>query len=72
MFRIEIFGIDASKVNTEFNTDVETLGDAENVALFQCRTLGKNNKIMLHHFGGLMYQVFVSFYCVGVVTIRSI
>ncbi len=71
MFNIVFTDLGRTKWDGSIETDMETLEDAENVALLECRKLLASKYIMLTHQSNLFYQVTTGIDTVGHVKIRS-
>lgn len=72
MFKIQFCGIGRAKWNGEIEVDDETLEEAENVALFECRRHLVSSLISLVYIDNLVYDVLAGLYTVGRVKITSI
>ena len=71
MFSI-CFDICGDATGIDIVADVETLSDAENIALIECRERVFSDKIMINHTYDLTYGVFDGLDCIGGVKIRSL
>lgn len=72
MFKIELVDIDGNGLIVDFNTDVDTLAEAEVIAMGEItKHLGAND-IYLYHNVDLIYSVIRDEAEIGVVSIRSV
>lgn len=72
MFNIVITDLGQTKWDGSIKTDVETLEDAENVALLECRKLLASRYVMLSYQDDLFYRVIAGMETVGHIKIRSV
>ena len=72
MFNIVFTDLGRTKWDGSIRADVETLEDAENAALLECRRLLVSRDIMLSHLEDLSYNVLAGMQTVGHVKIRSV
>lgn len=72
MFNIVFTDLGRTNWDGSIETDMDTLEDAENVALLECRKLLASEFIMLEHQDNLFYHVTAGLTTVGQVKIRSV
>lgn len=72
MFAIIFNGITDSVEDLSIEVDCQTLSEAEDAALCQCRILKGHSFIELNHIGHLIYNVFEGVCVIGHVKIRSL
>lgn len=72
MFRIYFSSLLKHREDYHIESDCETLEEAENVALFECRQALGSNRVMLLHRGDMVYDIRNGMELVGDVKIRSL
>lgn len=72
MFRIHFSSPLKHREDFHIEADCETLDDAENIALAECRLIQGDNHTMLLHRGNLEYDIREGMRLIGRVKIRSL
>jgi len=72
MFKIALWNVGENSISLEFNTGVDTLVEAEVIAVERCRKVTGVRDLQIHHHEDLEYGVFRGSTMVGSFSIESL